>query len=267
MGSEADQNYQNYILRALGQVMLYVDGMNGVIQHNDTIQWLYSLISSKFRLVVKTALKLLLVFVEYVDSNCLLLIKAVQTVDYSQRLLPWHNIMKLLKDFDSADTELLIYAMTLINKCLNGIPDQDTYYDQADALEEQGIEGIIQRYMSKPGTDLDLLQQFQIYEAVLQYEDGEDKGLPLRHLDESVRKTLRNRKSAVASVERRKSRRHSTGGTTPMRRKCENGGEEDDRSSSSSHSSVAPNHLHLNGSYKENNKGWFGLALSCVLFL
>lgn len=262
VGSEADQNYQNYILRALGQVMLYVDGMNGVIQHNDTIQWLYSLISSKFRLVVKTALKLLLVFVEYVDTNCLLLIKAVQTVDYTQRLLPWHNIMKLLKDFDSADTELLIYAMTLINKCLNGIPDQDSYYDQTDALEEQGIEGIIQRYMSKPGTDLDLLQQFQIYEAVLQYEDGEDKGLPLRHLDESVRKTLRNRKSAVATVERRKSRRHSTG-TTPVhsitRRKCElqGNGEDDDRSSSSSHSSAGPNHVHLNGSYKENNKGWY----------
>lgn len=27
--------------------MLYVDGMNGVIQHIETIQWLYSLISSK----------------------------------------------------------------------------------------------------------------------------------------------------------------------------------------------------------------------------
>ena len=32
---------------ALGQVMLYVDGMNGVIQHNETIQWLYSLTASK----------------------------------------------------------------------------------------------------------------------------------------------------------------------------------------------------------------------------
>ena len=27
--------------------MLYVDGMNGVIQHNETIQWLYSLTASK----------------------------------------------------------------------------------------------------------------------------------------------------------------------------------------------------------------------------
>jgi hypothetical protein len=192
VGSEADQNYQNYILRALGQVMLYVDGMNGVMDHNQTIQWLYSLISSKFRLVVKTALKLLLVFVEYTESNCMLLIKAVQAVDYNQGVLPWHNIMKLLKDFDSADTELLIYATTLINKVLNGVPDQDTYYDQTDALEEQEIERIIQRYMSKPGTDLDLLQQFQIYEAVLQYEDGEEiGGTPIRHLDESIRKTLR----------------------------------------------------------------------------
>lgn len=154
------------------------------MEHNQTIQWLYSLISSKFRLVVKTALKLLLVFVEYTDSNCMLLVKAIHTVDYSQGVSPYHNVMKLLKDFDAADTELLIYATTLVNKILNGVPDQDTYYDQVDALEEQGFESIVQRYMSKPGTDLDLLQQFQIYEAVLQYEDGEEKGsgTPLRHL-------------------------------------------------------------------------------------
>ena len=32
---------------ALGQVMLYVDGMEGVIRHNATVQWLYSLLASK----------------------------------------------------------------------------------------------------------------------------------------------------------------------------------------------------------------------------
>ncbi|CAH0547380.1 unnamed protein product [Brassicogethes aeneus] len=263
VGSEADQNYQNYILRALGQVMLYVDGMNGVMDHNPTIQWLYSLISSKFRLVVKTALKLLLVFVEYTDSNCMLLIKAIHAVDYSQGLLPYHNIMKLLKDFDSADTELLIYATTLINKLLNGVPDQDTYYDQADILEEQGIEGIIQRYMSKPGTDLDLLQQFQIYEAVLQYEDGEEMGIPNRHLDENIRKTLRSRKSVGHTTERRKSRRHSTG-NTPMygglnNRLNNNKIIKDDDESSSSQSSEI--NSQLNGSYKDSNKGNFTNAL------
>lgn len=264
VGSEADQNYQNYILRALGQVMLYVDGMNGVMEHNQTIQWLYSLISSKFRLVVKTALKLLLVFVEYTESNCMLLIKAIQTVDYSQGVLPWYNIMKLLKDFDSADTELLIYATTLINKVLNGVPDQDTYYDQTDSLEEQEIERIIQRYMSKPGTDLDLLQQFQIYEAVLQYEDGEEGGTPIRHLDESIRKTLRNRKSVSEANERRKSRRHSTGTAPhphPLLPRNNNRSLqiniEDDESSSSQSSEV--NNSQLNGCYKDSNKGEFVL--------
>ena len=39
---------------ALGQVMLYVDGMNGVINHNATIQWLYSLLSSKVIVVTHT---------------------------------------------------------------------------------------------------------------------------------------------------------------------------------------------------------------------
>lgn len=89
--------------------------------------------------------------------------------------------MNLLKDYDASDTELLIYAMTLINNCLNGIPDQDTYYNQTDCLEDQGIYNIIQRYMSKQGTDLDLLRQFQIYEAVLSHEDGNDSGTPLRY--------------------------------------------------------------------------------------
>lgn len=93
--------------------MLYVDGMNGVISHSETVKWLYTLIGSRvskynivylqhllnmlklqscygsklnclcsqFRLVVKTALKLLLVFVEYTETNAQLLMSAVQHVD------------------------------------------------------------------------------------------------------------------------------------------------------------------------------------------
>ena len=52
VGSEADQNYQNYILRALGQIMIYVDGMNGVAEHIETLKWLYSLLSSKVIMLI-----------------------------------------------------------------------------------------------------------------------------------------------------------------------------------------------------------------------
>lgn len=168
--------------------MLYVDGMNGVMEHQETIQWLYSLISSKYRLVVKTALKLLLVFVEYTESNALKLITAIENIDTSRGIAylliarhvmplfylspnlchicfreviifldliaptflspgdsPWSTIMRLLEGRDSLDMELLTYAMTLINKTLNGIPDQDTYYDHTDYLEEQGMETLIEK--------------------------------------------------------------------------------------------------------------------------
>uniref|UniRef100_A0A8D1GFX1 GBD/FH3 domain-containing protein n=1 Tax=Sus scrofa TaxID=9823 RepID=A0A8D1GFX1_PIG len=118
--------------------MLYVDGMNGVINHNETIQWLYTLIGSKFRLVVKTALKLLLVFVEYSESNAPLLIQAVSAVDTKRGVTPWSNIMEILEEKDGVDTELLVYAMTLVNKTLSGLPDQDTFYDVVDCLEELG---------------------------------------------------------------------------------------------------------------------------------
>lgn len=74
---------------------------------------------------------------------------------------------RLLKDYDNADTELLIYATTLVNKTLSGLSDQDSFYDESDLLEQQGMESVIQRYMSRPGTDLDLLDQLQLYDAVL----------------------------------------------------------------------------------------------------
>ncbi|XP_052231213.1 uncharacterized protein LOC127844790 isoform X4 [Dreissena polymorpha] len=207
VGADADQNYQNYILRALGQVMLYVDGMNGVINHNDTIQWLYSLLASKFRLVVKTALKLLLVFVEYTETNAQHLVRAVNVVDKKRIVKPWTNVMAILDEKDGGDSELLVYAMTLLNKVLSAIPDQDTFYDVADSLEELGMERITSRHMNKNGADLDLLAQFQLFESALKAEDGEDDEVgPL----ENLRRMPRIKSEASNE---RKSRRYSTGVT------------------------------------------------------
>ncbi|XP_046781388.1 FH1/FH2 domain-containing protein 1 isoform X1 [Gallus gallus] len=172
VGAEADQNYQNYILRALSQIMLFVDGMQGVINHNETVQWLYTLSGSPFRLVVKMALKLLLVFVEYTEPNALLLIRAVNAVDQARGACPWSNLMAILEQRNGADTELLVFAMTLINKTLAALPDQDSFYDVTDCLEQQGMERVVQQYLSSKGTDLDLKQQFVLYESALRLEDG-----------------------------------------------------------------------------------------------
>ena len=47
VGQYSDQTYQQYILKALGELVLYVDGMHGLIQCNEIIQWLYELTRSK----------------------------------------------------------------------------------------------------------------------------------------------------------------------------------------------------------------------------
>ncbi|XP_051949413.1 FH1/FH2 domain-containing protein 3 isoform X2 [Xyrauchen texanus] len=208
VGSEADQNYQNYILRALGQIMLYVDGMNGVIGHPETLEWLYLLIGSKFRLVVKTALKLLLVFVEYSESNAVLLIQAISSVDTKRGCKLWSNAVEILAERDGVDTELLVYVMTLINKTLAALPDQDSFYDMVDVLEEQEMESVSRRYLGRRGTDLDLLEQLNIYEATLRHEDGDEDSLP----PSSGRQERRG--SSIGGgerrgLERRRSRRHS----------------------------------------------------------
>ncbi|CAL8102608.1 unnamed protein product [Calicophoron daubneyi] len=175
VGSRSDQNLQNYILRALGQVMLYVDGMAGVIDHPDTLRWLYSLLTSKFRLVMKTALKLLLVFVEYSEANALVFVRAVHTyhANTPSSGRPWSYIIAILNN-EASDSELLIYAMTLINKTLNAIPDQDTFYDVTDSLEEMGMQRIVQLHLNKKNCDPDLSEQLLLYEASLRHEDGED---------------------------------------------------------------------------------------------
>ena len=66
-----------YMCTALGQIMLFIDGMQGVMRSASTVEWLYSLLGSKYPLVAKTAIKLLLVFVEYTDANCAALVRAV----------------------------------------------------------------------------------------------------------------------------------------------------------------------------------------------
>lgn len=60
--------------------------------------------------------------------------------------------------------------MTLINKCLSGITDQETYYSQTDSLKDQGIYDIIKRYISYQTIDLDLKHQLQIYEASMNHQ-------------------------------------------------------------------------------------------------
>ncbi|XP_062328074.1 FH1/FH2 domain-containing protein 1 isoform X1 [Osmerus eperlanus] len=203
VGAEADHNYQNYILRALSQIMLFVDGMNGVINHNETVQWLYTLSGSLSRLVVKTALKLLIVFVEYSESNGTLLIKAVNTVDGKRAVKPWKYLTEILQEKNGSDTELLIFTITLINKTLAALPDQDSFYDVTDCLEQQSMESIMQKHMSSRATEQDLKHQFSIYETALKFEDGEtDETIP------HIRKE--RRKVAASEQEGRRSRRQSS---------------------------------------------------------
>eukprot|EP00066_Takifugu_rubripes_P028733 XP_011617999.1 PREDICTED: FH1/FH2 domain-containing protein 1-like [Takifugu rubripes] len=203
VGAEADHNYQNYILRALSQIMLFVDGMNGVIQHNETLQWLYTLTGSPSRLLVKTSLKLLIVFVEYSESNSPRFISAVNAVDTQRGVRPWSYIMDVLKERNGSDTELLMFGMTLINKTLAVLPDQDSFYDVTDSLEQLGLEKIIEKHMKNLRTEPDLRTQFTIYENALKYEDGE--------VDESSFQLRKERRKMAASEqEGRRSRRLSS---------------------------------------------------------
>ncbi|KAL8165868.1 UNVERIFIED_CONTAM: FH1/FH2 domain-containing protein 3 [Gekko kuhli] len=134
--------------------------------------------------------------------------QAGKTAPASRSLKPWSNVMEILEEKDGVDTELLVYAMTLVNKTLAALPDQDSFYDVVDCLEELGIEAISQRHLNKKGADLDLVEQFNIYEMTLRHEDGDDNGEP----PPSCRKDRRRASLGCPErrgLERRRSRRHS----------------------------------------------------------
>lgn len=67
---------------------------------------------------------------------------------------------------------MLIYATSLINKTVAGLNDQESFYDEIDSLEDQGMEVVIKHFRNCGDVDLELLDQFHLYEAVLQFEDG-----------------------------------------------------------------------------------------------
>merc|ERR1719334_3008063 len=198
LGLSSDQQYQNFILRALGQIMLFVDGMNGMIIHNEVIQWLYSLLSSQNRLVTKTCIKLLLVFVEYNESNAEHFIHGAMVSEQKMGRKPWKSVIDILNEQNGVDGEIISLTMTLINKVLSNIPDQDTFYDVTDSLERLGMESLILKHMNKQDADLDLLAQFQIYEAELKHEDGEDVDSVVR--DSRIRLIPRTKGSDRKSV-------------------------------------------------------------------
>lgn len=86
----------------------------------------------------------------------------------------WCKIIDLFKNRrqqQQQDVSILVDAMTLVNKTLAGIPDQDTFYDFVDALEELGMESIVDKYSN---LDAQLKEQFRLYEKALEAEDNDD---------------------------------------------------------------------------------------------
>ena len=92
----ADNNFQNYILRAYQAVFKYVDGIEAVSKHPETIRWLYSLVNSDFKILAKQALQLIEMFLNYEpkkEENLKVFLSCVKYVDGP---LPWWNMMQAL---------------------------------------------------------------------------------------------------------------------------------------------------------------------------
>ena len=196
-----DNNYQNYILRAYEQIMEYVDGMEGVSSHEETIRWLYSLINSDFRILARTSLKLLCKFVNYKDDNLVVMLNCVKYVDGK---CWWWTLCQALGSQESAGTgidhEVIAKSMFILNKTLAEIPDSDEFYDNVDSLEKQGVNDLFTRIRQKCLGNKEILKQLNVYNGSIEQEDRKTE-------DEDDQDRIDE--SAMMAMYRKTSRRHS----------------------------------------------------------
>uniref|UniRef100_E1BIN0 Formin homology 2 domain containing 1 n=1 Tax=Bos taurus TaxID=9913 RepID=E1BIN0_BOVIN len=142
-------------------------------------------------------------FVHSEGLSCLTRVGAAADHNYQSYILrgapPWANLVSILEEKNGTDPELLVYTVTLINKTLAALPDQDSFYDVTDALEQQGMEALVQHHLGKAGTDVDLRAQLVLYENALRLEDGD--------LEEAVTGGRRTTRRKPSSEEGKRSRR------------------------------------------------------------
>lgn len=176
----AYNQYRTHILRAMNKMILYVDGMAGFVEHREVIEWLYSILDTPEQVVLSMTLKLLIIFVEYSESNAYIFIDAAHLIDRHDGKTPFFRMTEILRI--QRNPEIMHFCMALINRTIAAIPDQDTFYDVTDWLECQGMQKTVDRLLREytrynledNSYVKNLLTQLNVYEAVLKLEDGDD---------------------------------------------------------------------------------------------
>ncbi|KAM3182537.1 hypothetical protein ACTXT7_012168 [Hymenolepis weldensis] len=202
VGSQSEHTHQNYILRGKSRNPVNSGSTDSLRRRNEWIK--------------KTALHLLSVFVGYADTNANIFVETVDDFHKSATMSaipvkyrwinesngkPWSYLIDLLQN-ESGDLEFSRLTMLLINKILAAVPDQETFYDITDCLEDQGMRGISEKLLKDPNTDPVLVEQLRIYEASLIFEDGGTKSqvnLGEKSLD-NIRQTPRPSRAELAGT-------------------------------------------------------------------
>lgn len=58
-------------------------------------------------------------------------------------------------------------CLCVLVQTLAALPDQDSFYDVTDCLEQLGMEAVVRKHMSNKGTEPDLKAQFSTYEVLV----------------------------------------------------------------------------------------------------
>ncbi|OAF69582.1 hypothetical protein A3Q56_02681 [Intoshia linei] len=174
-----DKFFQNYVLKAMLSIMVYVDGMEGFINQQNVIIWTYEQLSSKHSIVLKNLLCLLLTFVKYIGTNTHYMIDAMKLADLKINAPLTMRFMIILKEKVVVTNEIITLTLKVINELLENIDDQTIFYEITDAMKKQEMTKILKKLNKYKDNSLKL--QLETYSSLLQNDqENVENTLPVK---------------------------------------------------------------------------------------
>ncbi|KJE97141.1 hypothetical protein CAOG_07600 [Capsaspora owczarzaki ATCC 30864] len=133
----AEQLTQVYVLRALGNAICFVDGMEQLLKSMDVLVDIVKFALTDSSNLAKAALELLVVVTDYRESNHELIVDAFRRISTETKQPMFKSLVQQIANI--GDEEVQVYCMTLINKTLAAADEEDLFYDLIDHLEIAGI--------------------------------------------------------------------------------------------------------------------------------
>jgi len=181
-------NTQAYALTALRSTMVYVSGMEQLVEEPELIHQLYDLLAAEKRqnlTVQRNTLELLFIFCNYTTSAFALINNAAFHKANESNKPPYEDLISLLT---SGDLDTQMNTLTLLNSLLNTATPPEIAKDLLGLWKNQGIANRVQALADNPNPKIKAqVQVFQHLSGIVFVEADARYAVRVLQLEEALK--------------------------------------------------------------------------------